>query len=149
MGMRASLTLISPKAYSAMVKYPQNADVSLEGRRYDIDKAFSEFHEVFILWGDPLRFAIEGEFCPYGNFQENDTGMNDGFVSPSLAARIAKELTKLPFKKVSEAVRKRWRKLDLRYPDDEDEFLSHHFATLKEAYAAAAEQGMAVHIGIC
>ncbi|MBM4073543.1 MAG: hypothetical protein FJ271_32170 [Planctomycetes bacterium] len=50
MGMRASLTLISPKAYSAMVKYPQNADVSLEGRRYDIDKAFSEFHEVFILW---------------------------------------------------------------------------------------------------
>jgi Domain of unknown function (DUF1877) len=148
MGMRASITLISPQTYSAIVKDPQNADVSLEGESYDIDKAWSEFHEVFKTLGAPLKYAIEGEFCPNGNFEENDTGGNDGFVSVALAARISKELAKLPFKKVSDGVRESWRQNELDYPDDEDEYLGCHYATLQKAYAAAADQKMAVYIGI-
>lgn len=148
MGMRASLTLISPKVYSAIVKDP-DADVPLDGKSFDIDKAWSDFHDVFMLLGDPLKFAIEGEFCPYGNFEENDTGMNDGFVSATLAARIAQELVELPFKKISDGVRESCSKNRLDYADDLDDYLSAHFATLKEAYAEAAKKKMAVHIGIC
>lgn len=147
MGIRASLTLISAKTYAALVKNP-NAGVSLDGEQYDIDKAWSDFNEVFLELGGPLKFAIQGKYCPFGNFEENDGECLDGFVSPAVAARIAQELAKLPFKSIFDSVKERYRKLGLNCPGDEEVYLRHHFATLKTAYSTAAKKKMAVHIGI-
>ncbi len=148
MGMQASLTLISPKAYAALVK-DHDADVSLDGVSYDIDKAWADFHEAFSQLGGTLKYAIEGKHCPYGGFEENDDGMADGFVSAAVAARIAEELAKVPFKQLLSLIADRYRKRNLDLPDGEETYLRAHFATLKKAYAAAAKKNMAVHIGIC
>src|SRR5688500_411014 len=81
MGMRATLTLIPAASFTRLSKNPR-ADVVLSGKRFDIDKSWTEFHDAFVQLGGPLKYAIEGELCPYGDFETNDTGMNDGFVSP-------------------------------------------------------------------
>lgn len=147
MGMRASLTLISSRDYAALLKNPK-ADISLDGEHYDIDKAWVEFHKVFKRLGGPLKFAIEGKYCPYGNFEENDDGMADGFVSATVAARIAQELAKLPLKSIIDSVKGDYRNMGLDFPEGEGPYLRAHFATLKKAYTAAAKKKMAVHIGI-
>jgi hypothetical protein len=67
--------------------------------------------------GGYLKFAIEGKYCPYGNFEESDDGMADGFVSVADAARIVEELTKLPFfKQILGMVKDQYRQNDLDFP---------------------------------
>jgi hypothetical protein len=149
MGLRASVILISPEAYAAMVKDPQTDDVSLSGKCFEIDKAWSEFHQVFKQMGEPLKFAIEGKFCPYGNFETGEVDGGVGFVSAALAARIAKALAKLPFKTISDAVRESWRNHGHEYSDERDEYLGYHYETLQKAYATAAQRKKAVFISIC
>ena len=131
MGMQASLTLISPKAYAALVK-DHDADVSLDGVSYDIDKAWTDFHEAFSQLGGTLKYAIEGKHRPYGGFEENDDGMADGFVSAAVVARIAEELAKVPFKQLFSLIADRYRKLNLDFPDGEEAYLRAHFVTLKK-----------------
>lgn len=148
MGMRATLTLISSKDYAALVKDPK-ADFATDGLRVDIDKTWSDFHEYFRRSGSPLKFAIEGKYCPYGNFQEIDDGMAIGFVSAAVAAKISEALKKVPFKTIFDSVEDRYKELGLKMPGGEKKYLQTHFSQLKKVYAAAAKQKMAVWIDIC
>jgi len=148
MGMRATLWL-RPAEYYEAVRQDPKADVGGDSyeESFDIDKAWNELHEALIQEGEPLKYAIEGEYCPYGNFAENESGANDGFVSSSLAARISDALEALPFAHVLDAVRQWYlQRLDLTFNDDD--YLKSHFETLKRAYRTAKERGMTLHIGI-
>jgi hypothetical protein len=106
-------------------------------------------HRVFVQLGGPLRFAIAGDHCPYGDY-ENPPGPDPVFmayVTPDTVRTIAAALAGVPRWRVIGALRA----LDpwlVQHKDGRDLY-SGAYDVVQAAYAAAARQGAGLRISIC
>jgi len=145
MGVRASLTEISPEQFEQVVaggqpKLPNEPS-------YSIDKAWNDFHFLFRCKGHPLRHAIAGDYLhpqsPHSldEFCEGNHEYYLGFASPRLVLEVAHSLTDL-----SAMDYKRWENelMGTQYNCGET-----FFPYLKAAYESAAARKNALMIVIC
>jgi hypothetical protein len=136
MGIRASLTEITPDAFEQILQGGE-PDVS-QGSRHFIDKAWHDFHVVFSRLDWPLNLVIAGdglhpqsphslqEFCAEGH------DFFAGFMSPALVREIAGALHDLSLQELT-----RWYD-ELGVGGYDREF--YLFNELKAAYVEAAKR---------
>lgn len=106
-------------------------------------------HQVFARLGGPLRFAIAGDHCPDGSY-ENPTGPDPVFmayVTPATVREVNAALVKLPRWRVIELLRALDRTL-VQHKEGRDRY-SDAYDTVQAAYASAAKQGAGLRILIC
>jgi hypothetical protein len=106
-------------------------------------------HRVFTQLGGPLRFAIAGDHCLHGNYDDppGPDPVFSAWVTPDTAREIAAALARLARWRVIEVLRALDRQL-VQHKDGRDLY-SAAYDTVQAAYAAAARQGSGLRILIC
>jgi hypothetical protein len=106
-------------------------------------------HRVFTQLGGPLRFAIAGDHCPHGTY-DNPAGPDPVFaawVTPETAREVAAALARLPRWRVIEVLRALdWNLVQHKAGRD---LYSAAYDVVQAAYAAAAKQSAGLSILIC
>lgn len=131
---------------------PENwADTSADSRQLFavLGGADHGLHRVFTQLGGPLRFAIAGDHCPHGTY-DNPAGPDPVFaawVTPDTAREAAAVLARLPRWRVIEVLRALdWNLVQHKAGRD---LYSAAYDAVQAAYAAAAKQNAGLSILIC
>jgi len=147
MSIEYSYTVVPAAAFESEM---ESRELPPGAQRFTIlGGADSALHQVFTQLGAPLSFAIAGDQCPSGSY-DNPTGPDAVFfawVTPATVREVAAALTRLPRWRVIELLRTMDSRL-VQHKDGRDRY-SDGYDVVQAAYAAAAKQGAGLAIVIC
>jgi hypothetical protein len=140
-----SYGLVSAEAFTE--GRPEDHAPAEGGERFTIDQgADRALHRVFTQLGGPLRFAIAGDHCPQGSYDDlpDRAAAFSAWVTPGTVRQVAAALARLPRWRVIEVLRALDRWL-VQYKEGRALY-SAASDTVQAAYSAAAKKGAGLHI---
>lgn len=143
MGMTAGLYLVPGQEFGPGGRRPR---FPVDGPGFDIDKAWWEFDLVFRRMPPPLDRAIAGDIPPEERAPEDTDATSLSFVSPGVAAEIARALERIePGEMICLIEETAAGPLD----DDDRQIFAGLYEQLRCAYQAAAAAGAGLAVLLC